>query len=243
MKNLLTIVVGCDMGAKHTSTLYDGIELIYPEENEAEKDFVLRAAKNAKGKYSVLLEKKFMFADLSSLLNILDKNSPDMVIFTGGTAIKTSIVKTAVKDSKDIFSCFILSVLSCKTVLKSTYMPFTFEKTVAFFNEDNYAGLTTAAVAFVAAKARISKDIYSHTINALCVRLTTFYLTAMVAIKDGKLESEKLITFDSRLKGEIVLYLALEKNFTYAKLTRLRKKGFKISRFTANRFRKALKAQ
>lgn len=243
MKNLLTIVVNCDTGTKHVSTLYDGIELIYPEENEIEKNFVSRAIKNAKGKYSVLLEKKFMFADVSPLLNILDKNSPDLVIFTGGTAIKTSIVKSAVKDSKDVFSCFILSVLSCKTVLKSTYIPFTFEKSPMDFNEDNYSGLTTAAGAFVAAKAKLSKDIYSHTINALCTRLTIFYLTAMIAIKEKKIEREKLITFDSRLKGEIVLYLALEKSFKYARLAKLRKKGFKISRFTARRFRKALKAQ
>ena len=243
MKNLLTIVVGYDTDARHASTLYDGIELIYPEKEENQKDFISRAVKNAKGKYSVLLEQKFMLADLNSLLNILDKNSPDMVIFAGGTALKTSIIKNVVKDSKDIFSCFILSVLSCKTVLKSTYIPFSLGKSETNFTEDNYAGLLTSAEAFVAVKSKLSKDIYSHTINALCARLVTFYLTAMVAIKEGKLESEKLISFDSRLKGEIVLYLALEKNFTAAKLVKLRKKGFKISRFTAKKFKKLLKAQ
>lgn len=241
MKNLLTIVVSCDTETKHASTLYDGIEIIYREENENEKDFVTRAVKNAKGKYAVLLEKKFRFADVNSLLNILDKNSSDMVSFTGGTAIKTSVIEKVVKDCADLFSCLILSVLNCKTVLKSVYLPFTFEKTDLIFSDENYSGLLISAEAFVSAKAKLSKDVYSYAMNALCARLISFYLHAMIAIKDGEMDSDKLITFDGRLKSEIVLYLALEKNFTAAKLSKLRKKNFKISRFTANKFRKLLK--
>lgn len=243
MKNLLTIVVRDYSGAKHASALYDGIELIYSEDDEPKKDFVLRALKNATGKYAILLEQKFKFADVNSLINILDKNSTDMVIFAGGTAIKTSVMKTVVKDCEDLFSCFILSVLNCKTVLKSDYVPLAFEKSEIKFNADNYSGLMVAAKAFVAAKAKLSKDIYSHTINALCTRLVIFYMSAMVAIHEGRWEREKLIEFDSKLKGEIVLYLALEKNFTAAKLVKLRKKGFKISRLTVKKFKRILKAQ
>lgn len=243
MKNLLTIVVSCETGEKHASTLYDGIELIYPDDGEKESDFVLREVKNANGKYTVLLEKKFRFADVNSLLNILDKNSPDMVCFTGGTAIKTSIVKGVVKDSADLFSCFALSVLSCKTLLKSTYMPFSFEKLEINFTEANYSGIIAAATAFSATKAKLSKDIYSYILNALCARLTYYYLFAMVSIKEGAMESDTLVAFDNRLKSEIVLFLALEKNFTHAKLAKLRKKSFKISYFTARKFRKILKAK
>ncbi len=241
MRNLLTIVVSCDTGLKHASTLYDGIELIYPEENETEKDFVMRAVKNAKGKYAVLLEQKFRFADVNTLLNILDKNSSDMVSFTGGTAIKTSVIKAAAKDCADLFSCFALSVLNCKTVLKSVYMPFTFERAETAFSDDNYSGILIAAEAFGAAKSKLSKDVYSHVLNALCARLITFYLYAMICIKEGSWENEKLISFDGRLKSEIVLYLALEKNFTYAKLSKLRKKDFKISSLTAKKFKKTIK--
>lgn len=243
MKTLLSIVVSNDTGLKHASTLYEGIELIYPEENEAEKDFIARAIKNAKGKYTVLLEHKFMLADVNSLLNILDKNSPDMVMFSGGTAVKTSVMKSVVKDCVDAFSCFILSVLECKTVLKSTYTPFSFDKSEVKFTENNYSGLLIAAQAFVAVKAKLSKDIYSHTMNALCARLVIFYLAAMIAIKEGRWDVENLISFDGRLKGEIVLYLALEKNFKAARLTKLRKKRFKISKFTAKKFKKILKMQ
>ena len=243
MKKLLTIVVGYATDEKHASTLYDGVELIYPESGESEKDLVSRAAKNSNGKYTVLLNQKFRFADVNSLLNILDKNSPDMVVFAGGTALKSSIVRTVVKDCRDVFSCFILSVLSCKTVLKSTYLPFMLSKSEFSFTEDSYSGILMAAEEFSAAKAKLSKDIYSHAMNALCSRLVSFYLAAMVAIHEGNMDSEKLISFDSRLKAEIVLYLALDKNFTAAKLSKLRKKGFRISRFTAKKFKKLLSAQ
>lgn len=243
MKTLLTIIVGYDTDEKHTSTLYDGIELIYPEKGEKEKDFITRAVKIAKGKYAVLLQQKFRFADLNSLLNILDKNSPDMVIFAGGTAIKISVIKNVIKDCKDLFSCYVLSVLSCKTLLKSVYMPLIFVKGEVNFTEENYAGLLVASEAFGEAKAGLSKDIYSHVMNSLCARLVPFYLYAIVAIHEGSMDADKLISFDNRLKTEIVLYLTLEKNFTYAKLAKLRKKGFKISWLTAKKFAKQLNVQ
>lgn len=241
MKNLLTIVVNGNARGNQAASLYDGIEFIYPEKNETEKDFILRAAKNATGKYSILLDQKFRFADVSSLLNILDKNAYDTVSFNGGTAIKTSIVKSAVKDCVDLFSCFILSILSCKTLLKSLYIPFIFESGEIAFTEENYNGILMSAEAFGAMKSKLSKDLYSQTLNALCTRLTSFYLYAMISIKAGSWDGEKLISFDGKLKSEIVLYLALEKNFTAGRLSKLRKKNFKISRLTVNKFKKILK--
>lgn len=231
------------MDGTNSSTLYDGIELIYPVEREPETDFTSRAIKDANGKYLILLRQKFKFADLSTLLNILDKNSSDMVQFEGGIAVKTSIAKGVVKHCPDLFSCYILSILDCKSVLKSNYTPLSFAKTEVDFTEANYKGLLVAAKEFAAVKAKLSKDMYSLVINALCRRLVIFYLAAMIGIKDGNVESNVLVEFDSKLKGEIVLYLALEKNFTYAKLTKLRKKGFKISRLKANKFKKILKLQ
>ncbi len=74
----------------------------------------------------------------------------------------------------------------------------------------------------------------------LCDRLVIYYLYALLSIKDGNLDSGKLIAFDGKLKAEIVLYLALEKRFTYAKLQKLREKNFKISGWTARKFRKIL---
>ena len=240
MKTLLTLIALYRTDADEPC---EGVEIIYSENNESEKDFVTRAIKAAKGKYAVLIHQKFKLADVNSLLNLLDKNSPDMFVFVGGTAIKTSVVKGAVKDCEDMFSCFILSVLSCKTILKSLYTPFLFIKSEVTFDEVNYSGLLIASEEFSSKKAKLSKDIYSHAMNALCSRLVNFYLVAMVAIKEGRLDGKKLIDFDGRLKAEIVLYLTLEQNFTGAKLTKLRKKGFRISGLTAKKFRKLLNAQ
>ena len=173
MKNILTILVKCDSETSHPSSLYDGIDIIYSEK-ESEKDFVLRAIKNATGKYAVLLEQKFKFANINSLLNVLDKNSPDMVIFDGGTAIKTPIIKGIVKNCEDVFSCVVMSTLSCKTVLKSDYVPFSFDNCETVFTEENYDGLLAAAREFIDVKAKLSKEIYAFAMNALCSRLITF---------------------------------------------------------------------
>ena len=187
-----------------------------------------RAIKTAKGKYTVLSDRKFRLADINSLLNILDKNSADMVSFTGGTAIKTNLIKNALKDCTDIFSCLVLSVIGCKTVLKSLYTPFSFEKYQPVFSEDNNAGILLAAEVFCAEKAALSKEVYSYCLNTLCNRLITYYLYTMLAIKCGEVDGEELVKFDGRLKSEIVLYLALEKNFTAAKLSKLRKRILKF---------------
>lgn len=240
MKILLTIVVNDDLGTRNAPILYDGIEIIYPEENEIEKDFISRASKIGKGKYTVLSDRKFRLADLNSLLNILDKNSADMVSFEGGIAIKSSLVKNAVKNCTDLFSCLILSVLDCKTVLKTPYIPFAFNKYQPVFSEENNEGIILAAEAFSREKATLSKDVYSYCLNTLCNRLVTYYIYTMLAIKNGDVEGEKLVKFDNRLKSEIVLFLTLEKNFTAAKLSKLRKKNFKISYFTAKKFKKIL---
>ena len=237
MKILLTIVVNSDIGTKNAPPLYDGIEIICPDENESEKDLLTRAIKAAKGKYTVLSDRKFRLADINSLLNILDKNSADMVSFTGGTAIKTNLIKNALKDCTDIFSCLVLSVIGCKTVLKSLYTPFSFEKYQPVFSEDNNAGILLAAEVFCAEKAALSKEVYSYCLNTLCNRLKYVNIVTSPA---GEVDGEELVKFDGRLKSEIVLYLALEKNFTAAKLSKLRKKNFKISYFTAKKFKKIL---
>ena len=239
MKTLLSVVV-CGKTGETTQPLYDGIELIYAEENENQKDFLARAGKLAKGKYTVICERSFRFADVQSLLNIIDKNTADMVCFTSGCALKTDVFKKAVKDCEDAFSCRALTVMGCKTILKTTYTPFTFDKRPNQFTQENATGILLAAETFGKVKAKLPKEIYSYSFNLVCDRLVTYYMYAMVAIKDGELHAEDLIEFDNKLKAEIVLHLALEKRFTAAKLNKLREKDFKISRFKASKFKKIL---
>lgn len=240
MKILLTVVV-CGNGADGRSApLYDGIELIYPDGGEGVKDFLARALKAAKGKYTVVLDTKFLFADVQPLLNIIDKNTADMVCFNGGIALKTAVLKNVVKDCADSFSCRILGVFACKNLLKTDYNPFTLERAAGAFTDENTAGLLLCAETFGRIKAKLPKEIYTYSFNCLCDRLVTYYLYAMLAIREGKLTADKLTAFDGKLKAEIVLYLALEKRFTYAKLQKLRNKEFKISWLAERKFRKVL---
>ena len=240
MKILLTLFVCGNSGQEKPSSLYDGIELIYKDDNESEKDFLGRAAKSAKGKYAVVCENGFKFADVQSLLNIIDKNTADMVCFTGGNAVKVSVLKN-IKDFPDAFSFKLSGVMNCKNLLKTVYSPFNFEKEKCSYCEEKSEGILYSAETFGKVKAKLNKEIYSYAFNMLCEKLTAYYLYAILAIKDGNLQAEKLIEFDNKLKAEIVLYLALEKRFTYAKLQKLRDKQFKISFFTARKFRKAIK--
>ena len=239
MKNLLTIVV-CHSDNNDIATC-DGVEFIFPEEGENEKNFLTRAFKQAKGKYSLVCENTLKLADVQSVLNILDKNTADIVCFVGGAVFRTAIMKNAVKDCEDAFSCRVLALLECKNLLKTVYNPFIFVKRAKDFTEENTEGILLAAAEFKKAKAKLTKEIYSFAFDMLCSKLVTYYLYSMLAIKDGSMPAEKLIEFDNKLKAEIVLYLALDKRFTYAKLQKLRDKGFKISSLTARKFKKCLK--
>lgn len=239
MKILLTVVVCLPTDNAQFKPLYDGIELFYPDKGETEKDFLARSIKSAKGKYTVICDRAFKLADVQSVLNIIDKNTADMVCFTGGTAIKTSILR-GLKDYPDEFACRVSGVLGCKNLLKTDYTPFTFEKEKCAFTDENTAGILRSAALFGKVKSKLNKEIYAYAFNMLCDKLVLYYLYAMLAIKDGSLPAEKLIEFDNKLKAEIVLYLALEKRFTYARLQKLRDKNFKLSWFTARKFAKVL---
>lgn len=236
MKTLLTIVA-CNGSA--TAELADGVEFIYPEQGEKQIEFLKRASKAANGKYVVICENATI-ADPAPLLKIIDKNPADLICFSGGAAVKTSVFKAGVKDCKDAFSCRVLSVLNCKVILKTTYIPLYIKKPANTFTGDNIDGLLCCAETFGKCKDKITKEIYTYASNMICDRLVIFYMYAMLAIKDGSMSINELTGVDGKLKAEIVLYLALEKRFTAGKLHKLRDKNFKVSPLKAMKFKKLL---
>ena len=238
MKTLLTIIAcrGCKEYENETESQ---VQIIRPDEGENEKDFLARALKGAKGKYSVVADRHFLLSDIQSVLNIIDKNTADMVCFVGGNAIKTSILK-GLKDYIDPFSFRILGIVNCKSILKTVYNPLSFSKESAVFSDKEVEGILCAADGFVKVKAKLNKEIYTYAFNLLCDKIVLYYLCAMLKIRDKELEAEQLINFDSKLKAEIVLYLAVQKRFTYADLDKLREKEFKISWLTKRKFKKVL---
>ncbi len=140
MKILLTVVVSADVARSNSDTLYEGIELIYPEEGESGKEYLSRAVKAAKGKFTVIADRKFLFADVQSLLNIIDKNTADVVSFLGNIAVRTAVLK-GIKEFTDDFSLTLLGILGSKTVLKTVYNPFNFEHKAHAFTEENTTAL------------------------------------------------------------------------------------------------------
>lgn len=237
MKTLLTIIA-C-RGYVDSGELEGAIQFICPSDNEEQTGFLARASKEAKGKYCVVTDGLFELADVQSLLNIIDKNTADLVCFVGGNAIKTSLLK-GLKDYKDPFSYRIMSILNCKSLLKTVYNPIKFVKENTAFCESDVEGILCASEQFVKVKAKLNKEIYSYIFNMLCDKIVLYYLSAMLEIRNGTLQAETLIGFDNKLKAEIVLYLAVQKRFTYADLDKLREKGFKINWFTNRKFKKVL---
>ena len=237
MKTLLTIIAcrGCEEYGESDN----GIQFICPQENEDDTNFLSRAVKEAKGKYAIVTDRSFELADVQSILNITDKNSADLICFVGGNAIKTSILK-GLRDFTDPFSFRILGITGCKGLLKTVYTPLKFSKESTVFYEGDVEGIRRASEAFVKIKAKLTKEIYSLAFSMICDKIVLYYLSAMLEIRNGTLQAEKLIEFDNKLKAEIVLYLAVQKRFTYANLDKLRENGFKISWFTQRKFRKAL---
>lgn len=238
MKTLLTIAVYRIVNKEQQIQPSEGIEFIYADEGESEKAFVARAFKEADGKYSLLSLRNVRLVDIKPIMNILDKNTADMICFVPSIIIRTSLLKSATSECSDIFSCQAFAISECKTLLKTDYIPFMFDKIDNTFNDDNIKGILLSITAFQKSKAKLSKGVYSQLLDRLCSRYAKFYIYAMLAISDGKMEAEKLKYVDNKLKAELVLYVAFNQRFTYAKLDKLRSNSFKISFITKRKFKK-----
>lgn len=240
MKTLLTIAVFQLVEEQKQLQNGEGIEFIYANEGESEKDFAIRAFKEANGKYALLSLRNARIVDIKPLMNILDKNPADMICFTPSIIIRTTLLKSAANDCSDIFSCLSFAISECKSLLKTDYVPFMFDKIDTTFNEDNIQGLFLSITAFQKSKSTLTKGVYSQLLDRLCLRYAKFYLYAMLEISDGKMQADKLKYFDNKLKAELVLYVAFNNRFTYAKLDRLRNNSFKISFLTKFKFKKLI---
>ena len=233
MKKLLTIVVYGQSDGGRSDTLYSGVELIYADGD------LHNALKQAKGKYILIENRTFLFKDVQPFLNALDTASQDIVRFNGGNAYKSSLFKGVV-DKGDCFAFCASASFNAKSVAYFEYAPFNFSAPDCDF-ENEESGLKEVCYEFKRVKAKLSKEVYSFVFDLICERLLLFYTCALIAIREKRISADKLIEFDKNLKDEIVLYLALDKRFDDGKLPKIRSKGFKISGFTAKRYKKLLK--
>lgn len=238
MKKLLTIVVCGGYIGEIAETPPDEVEFLYTETNGEELPSLL---KQAKGKYIYILPNGYTLSDLHIMLRVLGDADTDLVSFACGTAAKNPLFKGLnFKDNNCVFLFNVFAALEAKNLTKTLYNPVCRSGEGAQFDEGVKESILIACTEFKKVKAKLSKEIYAHVSDMLIEKLTEFYILAMLAIRGGEYTADRLAEFDAKLKGEIVLYLALEKRFPVTKLDKLREKKFKISVFTAKKFRKYL---
>lgn len=237
MKKLLTVAV-CDKPSGQTAPNAE-TEILYAE--IVNEKTLSELFKQAKGKYTVLVEGDFTFEDNGNFTKKLDKENADIITFDGGCFVKTSILKNLpIKSCVDIFSAEMFGAFTAKTVLKTDLKLFNFSAVCEEYSETAEENLTEILREFKISKARLNKDVYAYITDALVIKLISFYISAMLAIRRKTVEADALKKFDLKLKENIVLYLALEKRFIVADLKKLREKDFKISFLQYKKFERAL---
>lgn len=239
MKKLLTIVVCGRAEEERAASSCDDIELIYTENNEAG---LAEYIKQAKGKYTYIAPSSFIFKDVKLMVSALSESDYDVVSFAVGSAAKTSLFKGLnFKESDCAFLYKIFAGFAAKSVNRLQYAPITYDGEDVPFDEGVKDAILIASAEFKKVKAKLARDVYNYVSDLLIRKLSEFYVRALLAIREGKYDGAKLGEFDAKLKGEIVLYLALEKRFPVAKLQKIRDRGFKISGFTAKKLKKTLR--
>lgn len=238
MKKLLTIVVCNDADATNRIADDEGIEILNLNDGN-----IAQAVKNAKGKYTVIFGSAFKCdtADAGYFVKSLGEANTDIICADGVAAFKTSVLRDTDVKTADAFAFCAFGAMNSKSISRIRYNPFTEDKEAYAYSDDKAQSLLKVAERFKKVKSKLNKDVYTYVFDTLCDRLVLFYMAAMLSVKDGALPAEKLIGFDNKLKGEIVLFLALEKRFAATRLQKLRVKSFKISGMTARKFRKILK--
>ena len=224
----------------------DEAEILYTEENRVFAEIVQNAIKQAKGKYVILCGQAFEFEDCVGLINKLSASNADIIVFDGATALKTALFKGFLP-AGDKSTAEISVLLSAKSIEKSNIRPFAAEKKAsadndrAVYSEKVQSELSAALKEFKKCKSKLAKDVYTFAVDTICNRLTYFYASAMLAVRNKQISAGVLTDFDIALKENVVLYLAMDKRFTPANLGKLRKKNFEISFLTAKKLEKFLK--
>lgn len=241
MKKVVSIIICKNTPGVPTEP--DGAEILYTEENRTFAEIVQNGIKQAKGKYTVLCGQGIEFADIDSLIGKASTSNADIIVFDGATAFKTSLLRSFTPDG-DRSTAEILAALSAKSIEKCSVKPFLFKNSGAENYEYSgkvYNELLLALKEFKKCKSKLAKDVYTYSVDIICTRLTYFYASAMLALRNKEITVEMLQEFDAILKENVVLYLAMDKRFTPANLSKLRKKNFEISFITAKKFEKFLK--
>ncbi len=233
MKRILTVLLSA--GAQCEQPLGEDYEIL----EIAEGDELKAVLKRASGKFTIIFDRTFTLKDTQTFLGELGGCDADVVAFDGGFCFKTQFLKSMRRF--DTGTVQIIAIISAKSAYKTQTKPFEFANQPQVYSENEQNALKSAVEEFGKEKHKLPHEVYSLAFETLLLKLTCFYMAAMLAIRKKKIDDENLINFDLELKQNIVLYLALEKRFTVASLAKLRKNKFKLPYFTAKKFKKLLK--
>lgn len=242
MKKILTVAV-CKNAGNELTPPCEEIDILYASESEQQGEkAVYELLRQVKSKYTVLVDSDFTFGETDGFLKELDGATADIIVFEGGYLFKSAVLKgLPSKLCVDRYAAEIFGAFNAKTVSNTDLQPFTFNAVYTEYSDEITASLSEALDEFKKSKAKLPKDVYSFIFEALLSRLITFYMSAMLAIREKTLGAEALKEFDTKLRDNIVLYLALEKRFYAADLKKLREKDFRINFLQCNKFKKLIK--
>lgn len=242
MKTVLTIAVCETPQEQRQFPRYDGVELYIIDQSQTAAQFLRGIAKSVKSKYVLIADGDFTFADMQAFLLYAEKSKGDILTFPGGYCLKSRLLRALpAKNIGNRYFTEIHAAMGAKTVDRSEICPLRFHGMNTAYSEAGQKDLAEAIGQFNAGRSRLPKPVYAFLFDAVCARLATFYMSAMLSIRNGEIPADRLIGFDRALKQNVILYLALNKRFRAADLTKLRRKDFRISLFTANKFKKMLK--
>lgn len=231
MKKILTIAVLDD--TSNLNCEFEEVEIIQADDKQLKK---------CKSKYAVLLKDGFTYNDLRSLLDRATDSSADIISFNGGCLFKASAIKHT-DIGTDIFNLNIANVLNCRSIERTSLNPFKLAEDGIDCSADAFGKLKSALQEYKAAKTKVPVDVYSYARDIICERLSLFYKSYMLAIRKGA-DSQALVEFDKDIKTfDMVLYKVFENRFNHDELEKLRAKSFKISFFTAIKYKKELKTK
>ncbi len=236
MKRLLSIITSADT----TCDVPDNAEIIKADGKAPFGDFIKAAIKRAAGKYVLLTDCNFALCDLGGFLCEVKSRDDDVIAFDGGTCFKPALIK-GIKRTENLSAVEIFAAMSAKSVYKTHLKPLEFFKSPVEYSKSLHTALKEAVEEFAREKAKLAREVYAFVFETLIKRLTEFYMAAMLKMRKDLAVHDPLCEFDRTLKDNVVLYLALEKRFPYVNLSKLREKNFKISFFTARKFKKYLK--
>lgn len=202
------------------------------------KTSLAEAIKRAKGKYTLLSDGDVECGDTDGFFFEAEKAQADILAFDGGFLVKTAVLRDVdAKCVADAAFTRLYAALEAKTVAKCV-SPFKCREKALEYDDESIKNLGAALDEFKKCKAKLPREVYSFTMDLICTMLSQFYLSALIAVKKGRLGGETLASLDDKLKENIVLYLAFNKRFDAADLKKLREKNYKLGFMT---YKKLLK--